>query len=347
MDSNTANDVVSPEYNYYFAPNETSIPVQTGSYQLSLGNLYAWIPIIIILVLLLASKAALGQSGGLFELFGFATLYDMATGLGLGAGARGKGLQSGYKMRQSSPPGSFFDRLKDYRGSKQQIANQKAAMQKQQAGQIGVPPIIPPLPPLLPGKGTPPRIGAPPGNVGMVNMSLAQKGFGRVLNPVKNFLGNSANEMAAYNYSKFDRFDRKGNKISGVSPYASDEEVIEAHNKKVAELSARMCSYSAYRAKAADMSKQLKQAKDDLEGIKKRSALAKTDKEKAALAAEKTKLDENKELVLEKIDKAGLRQPPKKRYGHISPIGSSRRRKQCRRKTRRRARGSGSKRTEE
>ncbi len=106
---NLANDIVSPEYNYYYSPNSTVSTFQIGSYQLSLGNLYAWVPIIIILVLLMASKSSLGQSGGIFELFGFATLYDTAAGIGLGGGGRGKGLRKGYQSTAQRYRNPFID----------------------------------------------------------------------------------------------------------------------------------------------------------------------------------------------------------------------------------------------
>jgi hypothetical protein len=112
LSANTANDIITPEYNYGFAPNETSSPFQIGSYQLSLGNFYAWIPIIIILILLLASKSALGQSGGLFELFGFSTLASMASGIGAGAGT--KGIKMAYRAKQNAP-NPIFDRYDDYK----------------------------------------------------------------------------------------------------------------------------------------------------------------------------------------------------------------------------------------
>ncbi len=114
LSSNTANDIISPEYNYYYSPNETSATFQIGSYQLSLGNLYAWVPIIIILILLLASKSALGQSGGIFELFGFSTMYSVAAGAAAGAGRKGTGLSQAYRTdavdRYRNP---IFDRNDD------------------------------------------------------------------------------------------------------------------------------------------------------------------------------------------------------------------------------------------
>lgn len=113
LSANTANDVISMEYNYLFAPNETGAPYQIGAYQLSVGNLYAWIPIIIIIILLLASKTALGQQGSIFELFGFSVIADMAAGIGAGRGGKGKGLRGTYKT--ASLPGAPWDRLKQFR----------------------------------------------------------------------------------------------------------------------------------------------------------------------------------------------------------------------------------------
>jgi hypothetical protein len=139
---NYGNAVVTPEYNYDFAPNSTSTPIQIGSYQLNLGNLYAWVPIIIILILLMASRSALGQSGGIFELFGFAALYDMATGIGAGGGGKGKGLRSGYKAEKLQS--STYDRLKNIWTGK---ANLRAADQKKRPspqpppGGSGAPPL--------------------------------------------------------------------------------------------------------------------------------------------------------------------------------------------------------------
>ena len=136
LSANTANDIISPEYNYYFAPNTTYAPFQIGSYQLSLGNLYAWIPIIIILILLMASKSALGQSGGIFELFGFSTLANMASGIGSGAGT--KGIKRAYRAKQS-PQNPIFDRYDDYKKAQslysgaggKSLVSEKMALNKQ------------------------------------------------------------------------------------------------------------------------------------------------------------------------------------------------------------------------
>ncbi len=134
------NDVITPEYNYYYAPNVSSSTFQIGSYQLNIGNLYAWVPIIIILILLLASRSALGQSGGIFELFGFAALYDMAASIGLGSGARGKGLRSGY--RSGSLPSTTFDRAGNVRSAKKTLAEKKRRVTQQTPPSSGTP--VPP-----------------------------------------------------------------------------------------------------------------------------------------------------------------------------------------------------------
>lgn len=96
-DSNTMNDITSPEYNYHYAPNSTTTSYQIGSYLISTGSVYAFIPIIIILILLLAAKASLGNSGSIFDLFGFATLYGLA--VGIARGGTGKSISSGSRYR--------------------------------------------------------------------------------------------------------------------------------------------------------------------------------------------------------------------------------------------------------
>lgn len=88
--ANPANDTVAPEYNYYYSPNATVSTVQIGSYGLDLGYVYAWAPLIVILILIFAARASTGQTGSIFELFGFGVLYDYASGI-MG-GKTGKGL---------------------------------------------------------------------------------------------------------------------------------------------------------------------------------------------------------------------------------------------------------------
>lgn len=154
ISSNTANDTITQEYNYYFSPNETSSGFQIGSYQLNLGNLYAWVPIIIILLLLMASKSALGQSGGIFQLLGFAALADLAAGI---AGGTRKGIRGAYKSddRKISPRvASTYDRMK-------QIRDQT------KSADAGIPPLehVPPL------SGGALTRGAPPIGAGLINMS--------------------------------------------------------------------------------------------------------------------------------------------------------------------------------
>jgi hypothetical protein len=94
--SNTVNDVEAPEYNYYYAPNITISGYQIGNYQLSLGSVYAWIPIIVIIVLLLAAKASTGSTGSIFELLGFVALYNLVSGVA--GGGVGKSLTRPYGM---------------------------------------------------------------------------------------------------------------------------------------------------------------------------------------------------------------------------------------------------------
>jgi hypothetical protein len=153
LSSNTANDTITQEYNYYFSPNATSSSFQIGSYQLNLGNLYAWVPIIIILLLLMASKSALGQSGGVFELLGFAALADLAAGAAAGSGRHGKGLRGTY--RSGTLASTTYDRLKNVRTAKQNRAT-------------GRPPPKP-VPPILGG----PLVSqsAPPIGAGLIKMS--------------------------------------------------------------------------------------------------------------------------------------------------------------------------------
>ena len=74
----------SPEYNYYDSPNYTIVTFQNGSALLELGNIYAWAPIIIILILILAARASTGQGGSIFQYMGFATLANFASGIGGG-----------------------------------------------------------------------------------------------------------------------------------------------------------------------------------------------------------------------------------------------------------------------
>ena len=74
----------SPEYNYYDSPNYTIVTFQNGSALLELGNIYAWAPIIIILILILAARASTGQGGSIFQYMGFASLTNFASGIGTG-----------------------------------------------------------------------------------------------------------------------------------------------------------------------------------------------------------------------------------------------------------------------
>ena len=89
--SSSANYVTSEEYSYFFAPNESTSVLYIGSNELTLNNIYALAPLVIILILLFAAKATTGQGGTIFDLIGFTTIYNMVTGIH--GGATGKGLR--------------------------------------------------------------------------------------------------------------------------------------------------------------------------------------------------------------------------------------------------------------
>lgn len=117
--------LTSPEYNYYDSPNYTITTFQNGSALLELGNIYAWAPIIIILILILAARASTGQGGTIFQYMGFASLTNIASGIGSGkAGRRLKKTDYG-RSKGVIEQHSFGDPVKSVKNVRDEAKNLK------------------------------------------------------------------------------------------------------------------------------------------------------------------------------------------------------------------------------